>query len=71
MTERIKAFVRGMGRAVDLGASQRVPNLRNSSSHSDSAALASDWRAVGNDMSQAIATFSAAHAEPSGTAKTR
>lgn len=62
MTDRIKAFVRGMGRAIDLGAN-RQPGLPNrAASRSDHDALAADWRAVGQDLSRAMHTFSDSNA---------
>jgi len=69
MTERIKAFVRGVGSAIDIGASGRGSNPVRSAHRSDAEALSADWRMVGKDMSRALQTFSAANAKASVTAK--
>ena len=58
MTERIKCFVKGA--AMMLAGP--VPSARRRYHYpTDADALASDWKAVGEDMQQALDSFSEEH----------
>lgn len=71
MTRHVRAFVRGMGRAIDLGASQRIVRLNRSPAKVDRDALAADWQAVGRDMNLALNAFTSSHAESPRTTQAR
>lgn len=52
------SFIRGLGRAIDLGATRNSYNAPAAPSEADSAALASDWAAVGKDVRGALLAYS-------------
>lgn len=58
MTRRVKlaraAFLRGVGRLVDLGAASDAERRKIIATVSVESALASDWYAVGEDLRAAI-----------------
>lgn len=48
------SFVRGMGRAIDLGATRDVYNDSKSPKEADTKALRTDWVATGKDIRKAM-----------------
>ena len=46
-------FIRGMGRALDLGSTKNVYNGSSSADEADFRALKSDWTIVGDDIRRA------------------
>ena len=50
-------FFRGLGRAIDLGATRNVYNDSDSPAAADSKALRSDWVSVGKDLGTAVTGF--------------
>lgn len=51
------SFFRGMGRALDLGATRNVYNDSPTPAVADRRALCSDWAAVGRDMVSTMDRF--------------
>jgi hypothetical protein len=50
-----KKFVEGMARVLDLGATLAIsPSLET---NADKKALASDWRAIGEELRQAMSNY--------------
>ena len=47
-------FLKGMGRALDLGGTLSGPKTAFSAAEEDRLALYGDWQAVGDDMRSAI-----------------
>lgn len=47
------SFVEGVGRILDFGGSMSQYNSSTSGQEADFRALSSDWRAIGEDMSEA------------------
>lgn len=54
-------FLRGLGRAIDLGATRNVYNDSDSPASADAQALRSDWASVGKDLGSAMADFEKRH----------
>lgn len=50
-------FSRGLGRAIDLGATRNVYNDSDSPASADAQALKSDWISVGKDLESAMTDF--------------
>lgn len=51
------SFIRGVGRAVDLGATRNNYNDSDTPEEADARALRSDWAAVGKDLRSAMRTL--------------
>lgn len=51
------SFIRGVGRAVDLGATRNIYNDSDTPEEADVRALRSDWVAVGKDLRSAMRAF--------------
>lgn len=51
------SFVRGMGRAIDLGATRNAYNDSKTPKEADTRALRSDWASVGADLGSALRVF--------------
>ena len=51
------SFVRGMGRAIDLGATRNAYNDSRTPKEADTRALRSDWASVGADLGSALRMF--------------
>lgn len=64
MNQATKDFVRGMGQALDMGATiiaiRRTPPIRRS----DAAALRSDWSKIGGDLSRAMTESASQASKP-------
>lgn len=51
------SFVRGIGRAMDLGATRNAYNDSRTPEIADARALRSDWASVGKDISASLRLF--------------
>ena len=51
------SFLEGLARAIDIGDTLTEYNTSENGAEADARALASDWKAVGNDMRPAIAQY--------------
>ena len=58
----IPSFLRGVGQVLDLGGSLGGQSFQRqlTSEEADREALASDWRVVGRDLSEALASVTSA-----------
>ena len=50
-------LLRGMARVLDIGSTMNIYNDSDSINEADEIALASDWYAVGEDLSEAIGGY--------------
>lgn len=50
-------FFEGMARVMDLGATMMIYNDSPTIEEADNLALASDWRAVGDDIESAMTSY--------------
>ncbi len=48
------SIIEGVGRLVDWGSTLNIYNTSSTSEEADYKALQSDWRAVGDDITEAI-----------------
>ena len=55
------SFVEGIARAIDIGDTLTEYNYSETGNLADARALRSDWRAIGEDMRQAIIQFRRDH----------
>jgi len=51
------SFLEGVARSIDIGDTLTEYNDSESGTEADARALRSDWRAVGDDLRQAIAQY--------------
>ncbi len=51
------SFLEGVARSIDIGDTLTEYNGSESGTEADTRALRSDWKAVGDDLRQAIAQF--------------
>lgn len=52
------SFIRGLGRAIDLGATRNQYNDSETPEEADVRAMRSDWVSVGKDIMTSISSFS-------------
>ena len=52
------SFLEGYGRAIDLGATLNEYNSNKTPEEADTAAIRSDWEAVGDSIAAAMEKFS-------------
>jgi len=53
----IPSFVEGVARSIDIGDTLTEYNGSESGVDADTRSLSSDWKAIGNDLRQAIAQY--------------
>ena len=51
------SFLEGLARSIDIGDTLTEYNTSESGAEADTRALRSDWKAVGDDLRQAIAQY--------------
>ncbi len=58
------SFLEGIARSIDIGDTLTEYNTSGSGSAADLEALRADWKAIGNDLRQAMSQFESENSEP-------
>ncbi len=53
----VNSFLRGFGSVLDISGISYKTNIQKYTSKTDAEAIASDWRAVGDDMRKAMGNY--------------
>ncbi|MDR3210332.1 MAG: hypothetical protein LBU79_00240 [Planctomycetota bacterium] len=48
------SFLEGMARVIDMGGGLNIYNTSGSGAEADSRAIASDWKAIGDDIKKVL-----------------